>query len=170
MMNDLEEKIEVREATLNSDYRNLIIETPELQTIKHRVSSSLVTMLFWIFWLYLWQPVISIIAWALGFKFFYDNMISLGGIGGLVELVGIYTLVVSLIALLFFGWAYYNNRRFKDKTRRGKIWKLSFLNLGERYDLTEDQVLNCKSSRRLVVHFDQSGKITALSNDIRRKS
>jgi biofilm PGA synthesis protein PgaD len=169
MMSQEEETLQVQDASLNSDYRHLIIETPELQTVKHRFSSSLVTMVFWIFWLYLWQPVVSIIAWAFGFKFFYDNMISLGGIGGFVKLVGIYVLVVFLIAFIFFGWAYYNNRRFKNKKRRGKIWKISFLNLGERYDLTEDQVLNCKSSRRLVVHFDQSGKITCLTNGIRHK-
>lgn len=168
MINGEEGTMVGQETSLNSDYRHLIIETPKLQTLKHRFSSSLVTMIFWAVWFYLWQPVISIIAWALGFKFFYDNMISLGGIGGFVKLLGIYILVVCLIAFIFFGWAYYNNRRFKNKKRRGKIWKISFMNLGERYDLTEDQVLNCKSSRRLVVHFDPAGKITGLSNGSRR--
>jgi biofilm PGA synthesis protein PgaD len=148
---------------LSDDYRRLIIETPKLQTLKHRFSSSLVTFIFWAFWFYLWQPVISIIAWAMGVRIFYENMISLGGIGGFLKLLGIYTLVVCLIAVVFFGWAYYNNRRFKNKKRRGKFWKISFNNLAERYDLNEEQVLDCKASRRLVVHFDETGKITRVS-------
>lgn len=149
---------------LSDDYRRLIIETPKLQTLKHRFSSSLVTFVFWVFWLYLWQPLVSIIAWAMGVRIFYTNMISLGGIGGFLKLLGIYTLVVCIIAVVFFGWAYYNNRRFKNKQRRGKFWKISFTNLAERYNLTEEQVLDCKVSRRIVVHFDEAGKITGVSN------
>lgn len=145
------------------DYRKLIIETPHLQTLKHRFSSSLITFIFWVFWFYLWVPVISIVAWTMGIRFFYENMISLGGIGGFVKLLGVYLLVVFIIGLIFFGWAYYNNRRFKNKQRRGKFWKISFKNLQERYDLDEEQVLNCKAARRIVVHFDDAGKITKLN-------
>lgn len=166
-MSDEEKGMSERGNTLDWDYRHLIIERPKLQSLKHRFSSSLVTFFFWAAWLYLWQPVVSIIAWALGFKFFYDNMINLGGIVGFAKLLGVYVLVVCLIGLVFFGWAYYNNRRFKDKKRRGKIWKISFTNLGERYHLDENQVLDCKTSRRLVVHFDGGGNITGLGNEKR---
>lgn len=169
-MKNEEREMKEKENTLDWDYRHLIIETPGLQSLKHRFSSSLVTFFFWAAWFYLWQPIISILAWAFGFKFFYDNMIDLGGIGGFGRLLGTYVLVVSLIGLIFFGWAYYNNRRFKNKKRRGKIWKISFKNLGERYHLTEDQVLNCKTSRRLVVHFDEAGNITGLGNGVREKT
>jgi biofilm PGA synthesis protein PgaD len=151
--------------TLNDDYRHLIIETPKLQTLKHRFSSSMVTLIFWFFWFYLWQPVISIAAWFIGVKIFYDHMINLGGVKGFIQLLFIYILVVCAIGMIFFGWAFYNNRRFKNKKRRGQSWKISFRNLAERYHLNEEQILNCKASRRLVVHFDENGKITRLSND-----
>lgn len=145
-------------------YMGLIIEAPHLQTLKHKFSSSLLTFLFWVFWFYLWHPLISIIAWFFGFSFFYDNMIHLGGLAGFLKLVGTYALVVFIIALLFFGWAAYNNWRFKNKKRRGKMWKIGFRNLGERYMLSEEQVLNAKTSRRLVVHFNAAGRIVAFTN------
>jgi len=144
----------------------LIIQAPKLQSLKQRYSSSLITLLFWFFWLYLWQPVISLVAWLFGVKLFERNMITLGGIQGLLNLMTSYAAVVFAIASVFFGWAYYNNRRFKEKKRRGKIWKVSVDNLGDRFALTEDQVLECKTSRRMVVHFNETGKITQINKRV----
>ncbi len=152
----------MNETSLDSDYRHLIIESPKLQTLKHRFSSSLVTLIFWVAWFYLWQPVISLLAWSVGVKMFYDHMIGLGGVKGFFQLLLIYILALVVIGLVFFSWAYYNNRRFKNKKRRGRTWKISFMNLGERYEFTGEQVLHCKASRRLVVHFDEAGKITSV--------
>ena len=141
----------------------LIIQAPELQTLKQRYSSSLLTLFFWFFWFYLWQPAISLLAWFFGVKLFERNMIVLGGIQGLLSLMASYVAVVCSIAVIFFGWAYYNNMRFKEKKRRGKTWKVSVDNLGDRFALTEDQVLECKTSRRLVIHFNETGKITQVN-------
>ncbi|MCP5107617.1 MAG: poly-beta-1,6-N-acetyl-D-glucosamine biosynthesis protein PgaD [bacterium] len=151
------------ERTIKNDYSHLIIETPQLQTLKHRFSSSLITFFFWAAWFYLWLPVISLLAWLAGIRFFYDHMVGLGGAKGFVQILLIYLAAVLLIGLIFFAWAYYNNKRFKYKKRRGAIWKIGFTNLAERYKLNEDQVLNAKSSRRLVVHFDEAGNIIDLT-------
>ena len=70
-MKNEEREIKEKENSLDWDYRHLIIEAPGLQSLKHRFSSSLFTFFFWAAWFYLWQPIISILAWAFGFKFFY---------------------------------------------------------------------------------------------------
>jgi biofilm PGA synthesis protein PgaD len=145
------------------DYSALIIRAPRLQTMGQRFSSSLVTIIFWALWLYLWQPIISIIAWGFGFQFFYENMISLGGIQGLLNVLTTYLIVLVVIAVVFFGWANYNRLRFKNKKRRDKTWKVSADNLGRIHKLTEIQVLQFKATRRLVVQFDQDGKIVDFS-------
>jgi biofilm PGA synthesis protein PgaD len=153
-----------REPGGNEDPRNFIIDAPGFQTLKQRYSSALLTLIFWVFWFYLWQPLISIIAWGLGIKFFYENMVLLGGIYGFLELALIYLLVVMGIGVLFFGWAFYNNRRFKKKKRRAKLWKISFGNLSNLFQIDENQVLALKSSRYAVVHFDENGHIKDLSH------
>jgi len=141
------------------DYTHLIINAPKLQSLKQRFSYSVITFAFWVFWFYLWQPIAAILAWVLGLKIFYENMITLGGIEGFFKLISSYIIAVCSMALFFFGWAYYNNLRFKEKTRRTRLWKVSALNLGELFNLKKEQVLHCKASRRLVVHFDAHGKI-----------
>ena len=149
---------------MREDWSHLIIDTPKLQTLKQRYGYSMITFVFWAFWLLLWQPVASLIAWYFGFKFFYDNMISLGGIYGFLMLVGHYLIVISIIAVIFFGWANYNNMRFKGKKRRGSIWKIAISNMGNRYSLSGGQMLIFKTARRLVVSFDDGGNITNVSS------
>ena len=144
---------------MKEDFSHLIIHSPDLQTIRQKLSSSTLTFLFWGIWLYLWQPIISIIAWGLGIEFFYDNMISLGGIDGFLKLLMQYVVVVLLIALVFFSWAFYNNRKYKRKKRRGKQWKISLHNAAATYRISNEQVLRAKASRRIVVHFNPDGSI-----------
>ena len=112
-----------------TDYSHLIIETPGLQNLKQRFGHSMFTLAFWLFWFYLWQPVISIVAWAFGVRFFHENMIGLGGLQGFLSLLGGYALVVGSIALIFFGWAAYNNFRFRHRSRRESLWKISLHNI-----------------------------------------
>ncbi|HEV8078806.1 MAG TPA: poly-beta-1,6-N-acetyl-D-glucosamine biosynthesis protein PgaD, partial [Marinobacter sp.] len=46
----------------------LIIERPELQTPTRKTLSSVITFLAWTLWIYLWLPLLSIIAWGAGIQ------------------------------------------------------------------------------------------------------
>ena len=148
----------------------LIIQAPEWQTLKQRYSSSLLTLFFWFFWFYLWQPIISLFGWLLGFKLFEQNMIIFGGLKGFLSIMTSYLILIFSMAVIFFGWAYYNDKRFSKKNRRGMIWKVSVDNLGDRFALSEDQVLECKTSRRLVIYFNETGKIIRVNNRLSRNN
>ncbi len=151
-------------------YKNeLIIDTPSLLSLKQRYSFSVVTFLFWVLWFYLWNPLVSLLAWMFGARIFYDNMIALGGWPGLIEKLTAYVLTLFAMGLVFFGWALYNNFRFYNKKRRGKMWKVNALNLSDYFKITPDDVLSCKSSKRFVVNFDGGGNITHFSNESMKK-
>lgn len=146
------------------DYNELIIERPSLQSLKQKYGYGMITFLFWSLWFYLWQPLLSLVAWSLGVKFFYDKLIALCKVLELIQMIALYLFIIIIIGFIFLGWAQYNNLKFRNKKRRGLLWKVSMDNVAERYELDVDQVVFAKASRKLVVHFDDLGKIVRLSN------
>ncbi len=96
----------------------LIIESPSLQTLRQRYTYAALTLLFWVFWFYLWIPVISLIAWVLGIETFYDQMVIQAGLEALKELLGFYTTVIMALGGALASWALYNQIRFRGKERR----------------------------------------------------
>ena len=49
--------------------RNLHINAPELLSRRRRMGDAFITGLMWIIYSYLWAPLVSLIAWLLGFEF-----------------------------------------------------------------------------------------------------
>jgi len=140
-------------------WEKLIISRPDLQTFRQRWYSSVITLLFWLIWIYLLSPLISLIAWVFGIKIFYDTMISLGGYKTFFRVFGVYLLAVFIIALIYFGWAIYNRERFKNRERRHKFLSISCVELSSFFKISEEQVQNCKKSKRIEFDFDEMGDI-----------
>lgn len=142
----------------------LIIEAPDLQTMRQRYSSSFITLFFWVIWIYLALPLNSLIAWMIGGRIFYKNMVLLDGWTGLLEKLPVYAVVVLVIAVVFFGWAFYNKARFFNKQRRRTVTQVTDHTLSAFFTISEDDVKTCRNSERLVIHFDDSGRIVSLEN------
>ena len=97
---------------------NLIIDRPDQQKRGHRVLFGTLTLVFWMAWVYLWLPLITLLGWLFGVQQFYEIMIQQGGLVNLKESLifystGIFTVTGSLIL-----WATYNWVRFSGKDRR----------------------------------------------------
>ena len=52
----------------------LIISRPELKDARHRIAEVGVTLFFWGVMLFLWQPLISLLAWLFAIHFLYEHM------------------------------------------------------------------------------------------------
>ncbi len=96
----------------------LIIDHPEWQTPKQRYVIGMVTLGFWMVWIYLWIPLLSLLAWVFGFQVFERHMIELKGYQGLFDLLGVYAIVVFLLGGSLLAWAGYNIRRYGGENRR----------------------------------------------------
>ena len=96
-----------------------IIQRPDLQTLRQRFGNSFLTFLFWLIWFYLWIPLLSLVAWAFGVDLFHDEMIVREGLQALIELLGLYFLVIFLISATLGTWALVNLCRFRVNERRG---------------------------------------------------
>jgi biofilm PGA synthesis protein PgaD len=75
----------------------------------------------WLVYSYLWAPLISLVAWLLGFEFAYDVMVRAGGFETLKEVIRFYLIVVAIIFVVVAGWSTINRRRFARHDRRQTI-------------------------------------------------
>ena len=137
----------------------LIIDTPSLQSLRQRYAYAFLTLIFWVLWFYLWIPVISLVAWLLGIKVFYREMIVLEGLQGLVDLLGWYGLTIAVIAVCYTGWALYNQFRFRGRNRRHEQPEVEPLEVANSFDIEPALILPLQEAKRILIAHDEQGRI-----------
>jgi biofilm PGA synthesis protein PgaD len=141
----------------------LIIERPELQTMSQRYGWKSVTFLFWMFYLYLWVPLITLVVWLVGVKLFHINMIELKGYESLVDKLGLYSGIILTISIILIGWAEVNRMRFKNKLRRLDSDELSIGEVAKKYNLEVSNLSLLRQKKSIMVHFSDEGAISEIS-------
>lgn len=100
------------------DFRNIIIDRPELQSKGKRAIFGVLTAGLWSFYLYLLLPLASLLAWWLGFAVVYEEMVMRSGWQALLELIGVYSVIVLAMGMVQVGWALINWLRFYGRRDR----------------------------------------------------
>jgi biofilm PGA synthesis protein PgaD len=140
----------------------VLIDSPQLLSRRRRVVDGLITGFMWIVYSYLWAPLISLVAWLLGFEFAYDVMIRAGGIGTLKEVVTFYSIVVATIFVVIAGWSAINRRRFANRNRRRAIEPVSDLEIAEHFDIRYEQLVSLRNSRISHIALNEDAQIVAV--------
>lgn len=96
----------------------LIINKRESLRAHHKVTYFSLTFIFWGFIAYLWQPLVSLIAWLFGFQLFYEHMIELGGYQAFIDSLKLDFQIIAAICITLIVWAKVNQWRFRGKCRR----------------------------------------------------
>ncbi len=139
--------------------KRLVIERPDLQSPLQRTTTGVLTFIFWLFWIYLWLPLISLVAWGLGIQLFYDNFIDNEGYQLLITQWKWYVFVLALIVFLLIGWARYNLLRFRDKERRKKPMPVDLVTHARDFKIDASRLAVWLSAKHLVIHHDEHGII-----------
>ncbi|MDI1298490.1 poly-beta-1,6-N-acetyl-D-glucosamine biosynthesis protein PgaD [Methylotenera sp.] len=139
---------------------SLIIERPELQSMTQRYGWKSVTFAFWMFYVYLWVPLITLVVWWVGVKLFHTNMIELEGYKSLVDKLGVYSAVILIISMILIGWAEINRMRFKNRIRRLDNNELSVAEVAEKYNLDTYHLTLLRQKKSITVHFNEKGGIS----------
>ena len=137
-----------------------IIERPDLQSLRQRTLYGFITLAFWAFWVYLWVPLLALLAWALGIQQAYKYMVTLGGYHQLLGVLEVYALVIVALGGVLMIWAAYNILRFRGTDKRAARPQVTEADIGR--DLNQDHLLVARwhSARRLLVSHDQAGHLT----------
>ncbi|ACV26594.1 poly-beta-1,6-N-acetyl-D-glucosamine biosynthesis protein PgaD [Kangiella koreensis] len=146
--------------------KNLIIDKPEALKTHHKITYLSVTFIFWAITFYLWQPLISLIAWYFGFELFYNHMIELGGYKEFADILLIYLQVIVLLGAIFLAWAKINERRFRGKNRRKLVSVATDSDVASYFkvegkllkEMMEKKVLSLDISDDRVIKFEPEAK------------
>ncbi|MBK8162990.1 MAG: poly-beta-1,6-N-acetyl-D-glucosamine biosynthesis protein PgaD [Gammaproteobacteria bacterium] len=139
--------------------RPLIIENPELQTPRQRYAFAALTLFFWIIWFYLWIPIVSLLAWLFGAERFYQAMIMRSGLDALIELLGLYSIIILVMGALLAGWAWYNQMRFRGREKRRVSTVVTPEEVGSFYALKPEQLELARYAKHVVIDHDEHGQV-----------
>jgi poly-beta-1,6-N-acetyl-D-glucosamine biosynthesis protein PgaD len=109
-------------------------------------------------YLYLWVPLVSLLAWAMGFEFAYDVMVRAGGARDLLPILLEYLVVVSIIFSAFTIWSVSNRLRFRDLNRRSRRAPVKDEALSEYFQIPISQIAAMRSRQVIHVSIDEEGR------------
>ena len=136
-----------------------LIERSDLQTPRQRTLYGALTLAFWAFWIYLWVPVIALLAWALGVQQAYKYMVVLGGYHDVINLLGLYSLIILLLGGGLVVWATYNIVRFRGVEARTAALPVTPLEIARDFNQNAESVARWQREQRLYVTHDAQGGI-----------
>jgi biofilm PGA synthesis protein PgaD len=145
--------------------RSLIIENPELQSNAHRFGWSSVTFFFWILYIYLWLPLITLVAWWVGAKLFHIQIVALQGYAGVIDKLGLYSAIILIISAILIGWAKIERFRFKDSVRRIDNTTVPVVDVAKRFNLHEGQLTHLRGKKSVIVHFSAHGELSSIAEN-----
>jgi biofilm PGA synthesis protein PgaD len=138
---------------------SLHINVPELLSRRRRLSDAFVTGLMWLVYTYLWAPLVSLIAWLLGFEFAYDVMIRSGGLQGLKQVLAWYGLMLGCIVIVVTCWSLVNRLRFSGRERRKGASTVDDHALASAFGVELSALKELRNSRVARLSLDADGSI-----------
>lgn len=143
----------------------LIIERPDLQSWHQKLVSGLLTMVFWILWVFLWLPLITLAAWAFFGIQFHIHMIELAGFAGFLDLFSTYAIVIVSMGGALIVWAKYNHLRFRGMDRRKAAAPVQIEQLASFSGHPPASVAQWREMRVMTVEHDAEGAIVRIRDD-----
>ncbi len=147
--------------------RPLIIEQPRRQPPVPRFLFGSTTLIIWSAWVYLWNPLVNLLFWLLGFEFAYDQLYLEGGLSGLKEKAGYYLLALTFTAGGLMLWATINLLRFRGAERRKPKMPADTLLIADSFGRSQEEINRWKSARTMEAHFDEHGHLSTMSHTMR---
>ena len=140
--------------------KRIIINRPELQSPLQRITTRGITFVFWVVWIYLWLPLISLVAWWVGIQLFREHMLDNDGYKTLFTDMHQYAIGIAIIAAALIGWARYNLIRFRDKDNRKASVQIDPATQATYFNIEPQKLSQWQVTKRLVIHHDKQGGIT----------
>jgi biofilm PGA synthesis protein PgaD len=145
---------------------SLIIERPDLQDWQQKTVFGILTAAFWLLWILLWMPLITLAGWFFfGFQFNFQ-MFELRGAARFLNVLVLYLIVVACLGGSLTLWALYNHYRFKGVDRRKEMAAPTHDDVAEWTNHPPEQIAAWRHMSIMTVHHDAKGhieKVTALT-------
>ena len=135
------------------------IDVPELMTRREQLRDTFATGFMWALYVYLWLPLISLLAWVMGFEFAYDVMVRAGGAAHLRTGLYWYGVAIASIFVIFGIWSVSNRMRFAGHDRREHLERVTDETFIDYFGISPDDLTLLRNGRALTLEFDAAGAI-----------
>lgn len=136
-----------------------VIEKPELQSAAQKFVQTILTLLIWGFWVYLWLPLLSPWAEDLGISpLLQHHLLQYAGFEYLLTLVIICSIASIIIAIVLGSWALYNKKAFGHSRRRA-AQRANKAKIAHYFKVSEDDMRFWQNGRSLYVTHAPDGHI-----------
>lgn len=137
----------------------IVIQRPERQSAVQKAMFAAVTVVAWLFWAFLWLPLITLGAWAFGLRsawvqFYVSHRL---GTGGDIDVVFVSAVVCAVV---FMSWSGYNRARFSGKQKRLGNQPFSVAETAAEIGASTEDAIRIQAHRRAVVSVSDAGFMT----------
>ena len=137
----------------------IIIQRPERQSSAQKAAFATITVFAWLFWAFLWLPLLTLGAWAFGLRNAWLQLHVLNPIGDGDD-INIILLVAVMCAAIFSSWSGYNHARFAGKQKRRGNKPVDVAETAEAIGATTVDAMKMQGHRRAVVSVAEDGFMT----------
>ncbi len=127
-----------------------IRDNPKLRGFLRNITEAGFTGIMWGLWIYMILPVINIVLWILGIRYFHISIIEQAGYKELLNLIGKMGWTVLTVFLILRLWGYYNYRRFGRKDRRRGKAPADVEQIAELYKMPAETVRALQMRKEIV--------------------
>lgn len=138
---------------------SLIIDHPKEVPLPRRVGWGFVTFLFWMLWFYLWVPLITFVAWALGLNQAFNVFQWENDVMELKRLVVIYILIIAALGSCLLLWAFSEFMRFRNLNRRTKPTSVRTEECAAYAEVRAKDMEAWQKSRSMIAFHDDHGEL-----------
>jgi biofilm PGA synthesis protein PgaD len=141
----------------------LILNMPDLVARHTKIGSSVFTVVFWGIFVYLWMPLITVVAWMLGLYHSYGELTYVRELSNLEHLAFIYAMIVLALGSSLLLWALQEYLRFRNVNRRREPVAVALHELASYVNFQESDIATHQLARRLVVQHGVDGSVMRIS-------
>ena len=135
-----------------------------------RATEYTLTTLFWMAWLYLIMPLLSLMLWAAGVHFFVDEMLVRGGYEALLRELVHYGVVILCMLFVVLVWVDWNIRHYGCHNKRTHLPQpLSIEELAASSGLSVAEVSCMQQAKRVAIGFDDNDRPVIRAGDETRQ-
>ena len=149
---------------MTEQHKDICIDAPELLTGRQQLTDTVVTGVMWALYAYLWVPLVSLLAWILGFEFAYDVTVRAGGAADLGTVLFWYAIAITTIFVVFGGWSLSNLLRFGGQNRRGSFDRIEDQSFMAYFGILAEELEQLRTSRSLTLELDEVGAIREIAD------
>jgi biofilm PGA synthesis protein PgaD len=142
----------------------LILDMPDRLSMPRRLAYRVLTLAFWMGWIYLWIPLVTLLGWLSGIAFFGDQIVVQRGWQSFLDNLPTYSIVVLLMSGALLSWAMTNWFRFANREARKAVSHVSVKDQADHLQVSANNLGAWQKQKRLVVYHDAHSRILKVSN------